>query len=140
MEIAFLDANVLFSAAFGPDSNVAKLWDLKGVQLITSAYALDEARRNLRKPEHRTNLQSLMAAVTIVAESAEPIEGVAVPNIAEKDRPVLYAAVAARATHLVTGDTRHFGLFYGKSIAGVTILPPAQYLRLHSPSVPDSPQ
>jgi hypothetical protein len=50
-------------------------------------------------------------------------------SLPDKDAPILLAAVAARATHLVTGDLRHFGPFFGKNVAGVTILTPADYLR-----------
>jgi predicted nucleic acid-binding protein len=43
----FLDANVLFSAAYRSDSGLLKLWKLKRTKLITSTYALEEARTNL---------------------------------------------------------------------------------------------
>jgi hypothetical protein len=46
-----------------------------------------------------------------------------------KDWPILWAAVVAKATHLVTGDVRHFGPYFGRSIAGVLIIRPADYLR-----------
>ena len=48
--------------------------------------------------------------------------------IPDKDRPVWWAAVAARATHLLTGDVRHFGSHFGKTVQGVHILRPAAYL------------
>jgi|GEM_PF-5168479 hypothetical protein len=47
----------------------------------------------------------------------------------EKDRPVLAAAIAARATHLVTGDARYFGAYFGKRIRGVLVTTGADYLR-----------
>jgi hypothetical protein len=50
-------------------------------------------------------------------------------SLPDKDRPVLSAAMAARATHLVTGDRRHFGAFYGLTVAGVMIPPQADYLQ-----------
>jgi len=39
----------------------------------------------------------------------------------------LLGAIAARATHLLTGDAQHFGAYYGKTIKGVRILSPADY-------------
>lgn len=45
----------------------------------------------------------------------------------EKDRPILAAAIAARATDPLTGDVRHFGPFYGVTIEGVLVLPPNRY-------------
>jgi uncharacterized protein len=47
----------------------------------------------------------------------------------QKDAPILLAAIAARATHLITGDLRHFGPFFGKELAGIAIYSPADYLR-----------
>jgi hypothetical protein len=46
-----------------------------------------------------------------------------------KDRPIVAAAVAAAATHLVTGDKQHFGPLFGQVIEGVMVLPPGEYLR-----------
>jgi uncharacterized protein len=47
----------------------------------------------------------------------------------EKDAPILFAAMDARATHLITGDVRHFGPYFGKTIEGILILSPSGYLR-----------
>lgn len=46
----------------------------------------------------------------------------------KKDRPILLVAIQAQATHLLTGDKRHFGSLYGQCISGVHILRPADYL------------
>jgi uncharacterized protein len=125
----FLDANILFSAAYRPHAGLRQLWEVLNVELVTSAYAVEEARRNLDRPEQRAALQVLLQSVEVLAAipgdhpSAVPIE------LAEKDRPILAMAVAARATHLLTGDVRHFGRYYGQTVAGVHILPPAAYLR-----------
>jgi predicted nucleic acid-binding protein len=48
----------------------------------------------------------------------------------EKDRPILLAAMEARATHLITGDLRHFGSYFGKTIEGIVIVTPSQYLTM----------
>jgi hypothetical protein len=58
-------------------------------------------------------------------------EGISLPEaveLVEKDRPILLAAIHAHASHLLTGDFAHFGHLYGSRIAGVLILPPAEYL------------
>ena len=126
----FLDANVLFSAAYTPDSRLRALWSLAGVELVTSEFALEEARRNLlvHQPGGIALLEELAARMTITsglpAKSALP-RGL---PLAEKDRPILAAAVAVACTHLLTGDTRHFGGLYGKEIHGVRVLTPAAYL------------
>ncbi len=128
MVVAFLDANVLFSAAYRSDAGLLRLWDLPGVELITSDYAVLEARRNLAATEQRERLESLISGVRLVSaipELALP-ESVELP---EKDQPILLAAIAAEATHLLTGDFTHFGELYGSSVGGVLVLPPSEFLR-----------
>ena len=41
--------------------------------------------------------------------------------------PILLAAIDGGATHLLTGDWEHFGPYFRQEIAGVLILPPAEY-------------
>lgn len=55
MDRDFLDANVLFSAARSATSRLRDLWRLPQTTLITSAYCVEEARRNLAidRPEAR---------------------------------------------------------------------------------------
>ncbi|NND01489.1 MAG: PIN domain-containing protein [Acidimicrobiia bacterium] len=124
----FLDANVLFSAAYRADSGLRRLWKYRSVALITSGYAAEEASRNLEDVDQQRRLGELLKKVEIVPESLgrhEP-EGW---NLLEKDRPILAAAIRAEATHLLTGDTRHFGHLMGSTVEGVQVLRPAQYLR-----------
>jgi uncharacterized protein len=52
--------------------------------------------------------------------------GVSLPD---KDKPILLAAMEAHATHLVAGDVRHFGPYFGKRVEGILILTPADYLK-----------
>jgi len=60
------------------------------------------------------------------APQRELPRGVALP---EKDVPILLAAIEARATHLLTGEVRHFGSYFGQRIEGILVLPPGEYLR-----------
>jgi predicted nucleic acid-binding protein len=46
----------------------------------------------------------------------------------DKDHPILRAAIASEATHLVTGDVKDFGRFFGRRLAGVMILTAADFL------------
>jgi hypothetical protein len=46
----------------------------------------------------------------------------------EKDRPILAAAIACGATHLITGDRQHFGVWFGQRIGSLTVYPPATYV------------
>ncbi|MGH9317667.1 MAG: PIN domain-containing protein [Thermoanaerobaculia bacterium] len=124
----FLDANVLFSAAYREGAGLARLWALPEVELLTSGYAAEEARRNLDSPSAKARLESLLGTIEVVAEAPS----VALPRsvkLPEKDRPILKAAVAARATHLLTGDVRDFGHLFGKRVRGVFVQTPAEFLR-----------
>jgi predicted nucleic acid-binding protein len=128
MHRLFLDANVLFSAAYHPNAGLRQLWKLKRAVLCSSRYALEEARINLAEEEQRTRLIALSRKLHLY-DAAQPSlpRGVLLP---EKDTPILLAAISARATHLLTGDLRHFGPYLGKKIEGITVLLPGDYLRL----------
>ncbi|HZG69231.1 MAG TPA: hypothetical protein VEZ12_21030 [Herpetosiphonaceae bacterium] len=130
MDFVFLDANVLFSAAYRVDSRLRRLWQLRKAQLLTSSFAEEEARRNFATPRQRSELDMLLESIRIVAFSGpldHPIFSTIV--LPDKDRPILLAALTARATHLLAGDLQHFGPYFGQRIEGVLILPPAEYLR-----------
>jgi uncharacterized protein len=125
----FLDANVLFSAAYRRDAGLRRLWRLPGIQLTTSVYAVEEARRNLDQPKQRRELEELLDSVEIVPTAATTDHPLfSTVELPDKDRPILLAAIGAGATHLLTGDFRHFGPYYGKRIEGVLVLPPGEYL------------
>lgn len=66
MDRLFLDANVLFSAAYRPDAGIARLWQISDVELMTSAYAAEEARINLTERDQRNRLETLLERVKIV--------------------------------------------------------------------------
>ena len=123
----FLDANVLFSAAYRPDAGLRRLWQRRRTELMTSRYALEEAMVNLPEPAHRRRLAGLMESVTLVSESADGRLPTDV-DLPPKDRPILTAALRAGASHLVTGDLTHFGPYLGRSVQGVRILTPAALL------------
>ena len=125
----FLDANVLFSAAYRSDAGLLALWKLRDVVLCSSRYALEEARINLSNEVQRARLVKLAEKVQFFdAGQRELPHGVALP---EKDVPILLAAIEGRTTHLLTGDVRHFGSYFGKRIEGILVLPPGEYLRRH---------
>jgi predicted nucleic acid-binding protein len=123
----FLDANVLFSAAWRESSGLLRLWALPGVELVTSAYAAEEARVNLQEKAQRERLAELLGRLRVASSGLAELPAEVV--LAEKDRPILAAAIAAGATHLQTGDVSHFGKLYGKTVMGVLVMRPAGYLQ-----------
>jgi predicted nucleic acid-binding protein len=129
----FLDANVLFSAAYRKGAGLLRLWDLEGVRVVTSRYAVEEARRNLPDRDQQSRLESLLRETEIVDE-VDPRTVDDDHRLPEKDRPILRAAVGARATHLLTGDVTHFGRFFGHRLTGVMIQSPGAYLRSRTSS------
>ena len=123
----FLDANILVSAAWRADSGLTTLWNVADTRLLTSAFAIVEADRNVRTPEQRTRLYRLVQRLEIVDEPRMrrlPSD----VNLPEKDVPILLAAIDSGAGYLLTGDKEHFGRFFGQSIEGVRILRPRDYL------------
>jgi uncharacterized protein len=133
VDVLFLDANVLFSAAYMAESRLRELWTLPDVELVTSEYAWEEAHRNLPRAEQRERLFALAPGLRLVQESGPW----ALPNnviLPDKDRPILAAALLSGATHLITGDATHFGIWYGKRIGSVLVLRPAAYLQSRQPA------
>lgn len=127
----FLDANVLFTAAHRPEGKAAYLWTAAAGrwQLLSSAYAVEEARRNvsLKFRDSLARLESLAAAIELVPQAAAPALPLTLPA---KDQPIWAAAHAARATHLLTGDLTDFGphMNQPEAAGGVVIQTVAQFL------------
>lgn len=94
------------------------------MELMTSAYAAEEARVNLAERDQRDRLATLLERVKIVVGVAGLPAGITLP---EKDQPILQAAIQSRASHLLTGDKRHFGRYFGKSYSGVLVVAPSEY-------------
>jgi predicted nucleic acid-binding protein len=125
MTRVFLDANILFSAAWRESSSFSDPWDRKDVQFVTSPYALKEAERN-KKPEAAARLSKLASTVDTSAKTATLNEDHGLP---EKDRPILESAVGSGCTVLLTGDVTHFGHLIGTEVEGVRVLTPSMFLQ-----------
>jgi uncharacterized protein len=137
----FLDANVLFSAAQS-DGAVRRLLSLMHERShvgVVDAYVIAEARRNvaakavLRNASAVQDLEGLLSKLETTLSHAQPLapEQKSMADwLPEKDRPVLWAAMALGCDALVTGDKTHFGQGYGQRFAGVLILSPAMLAQL----------
>ena len=128
----FLDANVLFSIAYGSPGlerlmNMAK----KGkYELIASQFVIEEAKRNLDRQQQQDSLNRILSEVRVVPE-ADPTIPCPIP-LPEKDRPVLMAALSCGADYLITGDVTHFGEYFGKKIRTLTICAPRDFFNIIS--------
>ena len=124
----FLDANVLFSIAYGSPglNSLRELSKKKCCVLFVSNYVVEEARRNLFNSEQLRNLEAFLSMVQLVPDVDPnipcPIE------LPEKDRPVLLAAISIKANYLLTGDMIHFGKYFGQTVRGIKICLPRDYL------------
>ena len=123
---------MLFTAAHNPDGKAAFLFDaldLKRWELLSSTFAMAEVQRNIaaKYPTCAARLASLVAGLTVVAQPTPVAIGITLP---EKDRPIYLAALACRATHLLTGDRQHFGRHMNRPQAtgGIIIQTVAEYL------------
>ena len=128
----FFDANTLFTAARNPKGKAVLVVDLGAEgywDLYTSAYAIEEARRNLEAkfPAALSAFAKLLTSFQAGPESrAHPCP----TDLPDKDCPIYLAALGCRATHLLTGDIRDFGPFMNqpKKTNGLLIQAIAQFL------------
>jgi predicted nucleic acid-binding protein len=130
----FLDANVLFTAAHNPAGKAALVIELgaKGRwEVVSSSYAVEEARRNIsaKFPAADKRLEELVGTVTVIASGLGRDCPLPLPA---KDRPIMESAIRVQATHLLTGDMKDFGPFMNKpkKSAGIVIQTVAEFLAL----------
>ena len=128
----FLDANLLFTAAKNPGGKAAFVIELAGEghwEVVTSSFAIEEARRNLeaKSPEVISEFETLMGDVGVVPAVFNETCPIDLP---EKDAPIFLSALGARCTHLLTGDLKDFGRFMNvpKQTSGILIQTVAEFL------------
>jgi uncharacterized protein len=108
----FLDANVLFTAAYNPQGK-AFLLIQSNLNFISSDYAIDEARRNLalKQKSALDTFDKLIKNIQVVILFPNIICPI---DIADKDKPIFTAAWVSESTHLLTGDIKDFGKYMNK--------------------------
>ncbi len=111
-----LDTNVLLSGIAYPASVPGKIlgaWRHGALEVVLSAFILDELRRVLPRLAHRNGLsaaeiEDLVDILSIQAEVIEPAPGADPPLTDLNDQPVLGTLIAAlgqsHADALITGD------------------------------------
>ena len=126
----YLDANILFIAGYSATSPVHDLLALAKVgdcELLSSKYALEEARRNLalkglegslaRFDDANAEIICVQEASGSALELAKSVNRSDAPDI-----PILAAALQCGADALVTSDRRAFGAFFSQRIGKLRIL------------------
>ena len=126
---AFLDANVLFSAS-NAGSSLAGLvaWLIAEGTAVTSDLAVEEARRNLalKRDAWLPAFDALVRQLEVVPSMVFPLPVV----LADKDVPLLCAAIRSRCELFVTGDRRDFGELMDRRIQGVRVVSPLRLAKL----------
>ena len=124
----FLDANILFSAAKseGAISRLLTLLLDERHECWVDDYVVTEARRNLelKAPSRLAVFDPLVKRLRLAPTRPRGTELDASLPLAEKDRPILAAAIRLGCDALVTGDRTHFGRLYGRTVGGATIYSP----------------
>lgn len=124
----FLDANIIFSAAWKDGSDATILFELAAAQLCdltASRLALEEARRNivLKRPERKKALERLSELLLVGREPGPShLAKARGHGLPDKDIPILAAAIAQDANLLVTGDRRDFGHLFGSKAIEVEVI------------------
>jgi uncharacterized protein len=132
----FLDANVLFSAAYRETGSVRAFFALAATgacKLVSSAHAMEEARRNIaaKHPGRSLDLEALLAQIELCPEpSTATIAWAAQQGLPPKDAPILAAAIEARCQVLATGDRSDFGVLLGRRLRGTLVMLPADAIEL----------
>jgi uncharacterized protein len=132
----FLDASVIFSAAYRETGSVRAFFHLAAAGacvLVTSGYAVDEARRNiaLKHPRSLRDLEMLVDAMELCDEpSPAMIACAAAAGLPPKDAPILAAALEAGCHILATGDRSDLGTLLGKRMRGTLVMLPVDAIGL----------
>ncbi len=135
---AFLDANVLFRAAYSRRSSEAASWaiiELAGIRndltVMATEHVFNEAEVRLQEksPASLGEYASIKPLLETCPDPPDPLTQHLERLIRdEKDRPVLSGAIYAKADFLLTLDDRDFGHLYGIKVYDVLISTPAQGL------------
>lgn len=116
MNKLFLDANILFTAAYSESGASRALFELaknKKLILVSSKYAIFEARHNIQKKlteKHLITLFKLIAELEFIDKKEFSQEEIKKHEdiIIIKDTPILLAAENQKAQFLITLDKKDF--------------------------------
>ncbi len=123
----FLDANILFTAAYNPKGLAAALIKKASslrLEIYASEYALEEAHYNLalKFPEALPEFEEIKNQIQVISVYVDlnfnPL------NLPFDDLPIFQGALKCRAQYLLTGDKKAFGKWMNKAkqTEGICIL------------------
>lgn len=130
----FLDANILFSAAFSDGAIRRLIRDIRNAAhaVVADRYVIEEALRNIsvHRSESLGVLHQIITAPEVVPTWHTLPPSIRDPGLPEKDLPVLATAMGAGSDILMTGDVRHFGALFGTTLGGTTVRSPVDTARV----------
>lgn len=133
----FLDANVIFSAAYSLSGGSAQIIEFgkKGkLNITSSSLAVKEAERNLREKGNEVQLDCFYRIFEDVSVDLIKVDRKAAKIefgnlVGEKDAPILSAAIRSDAKFLVTLDKEHFlNAKVGSANLPLNIITPGQLI------------
>jgi predicted nucleic acid-binding protein len=118
--IVFIDSNILFSTCYRSPNLFERQWQIPSVHIVTAKYCTKEVRKNLPEPDQRRRLDEWLLKTEVVEDcpADELPESLMLPA---KDVPVIAAAARRKADILITGDSKHFGRYFGHTVLGVLV-------------------
>lgn len=140
MDRLFLDANIFFAAACSANGGSRMLFHCAEqgiVTLLTSEYALQEAKRNI---ERKMNESELITFYTLISQ----LEGILKDDfkgamelhkklkgiVPQKDMPILVGAYGAEVDCLITLDRKDFmNSKVNKAVVPFNVKTPGEYLQ-----------
>ena len=129
----FLDSSVLLAAAGSSTGASRLLFDIAsrhGWELLTAEYCLREAECNLPKLGKKAELSwtQIIRPAVIPLSTRLTLDRPLIFR-ATKDRPVVISALSQKADYLLTLDRDDFHGLLGRSVYGLPIRTPGEFLR-----------
>ena len=129
----FLDSSVLLAAAGSSTGASRLLFDLAsrhGWELLTAEYCLREAEFNLPKLGKKAELSwtQIIRPAVIPLSTRLTLDRPLIFR-ATKDRPVVISALSQKADYLLTLDRDDFHGLLGRTVYGLPIRTPGEFLR-----------
>lgn len=131
IRVAFLDANVLFSAALGGEvfTTIRELGRAGLVRLVTSDVCVREVLESLvrKRPDAIERFDGVLLDVEAYAVDPSDVSR-ATELVGPADAHVLAAALALGADVFVTGDRTHFGRVMRRAEGPIRVRTPRAFL------------
>lgn len=132
----FVDSSVLFAAVLSPSGGSFRIFQEardRHVMLLISYYVLDEVEGALqeKRPDALRSFRAfpLHFPIEVVSNPRKFVVRKYLDLLPSKDAPILAAAAATKATHLLTLDRKHFLIPLQDVKLPFVIMTPADFIQ-----------